>query len=1087
MTRGWWVVAALLMVAACGENSSESLGPIVPTDPQPVPSVGQSSFVSADGREGQATRENGDSNNNADAASPAADEASGAERSVEEGDIYQVSESTGLILNLNAYRGLQIIDFNNPAKPEIIGRIQVSGTPVEMYQVGDRLFMLLNNWRGYYGSREDIKQLFPETFEGGVVLVADVSNPAAPKVTARAQVPGWIRTSRLTRGSGQEALYVVSQQYGDSGQETFVKSFSVSSAGKLSGVSDLGLGGYVTDIQATGSRLMVARHDWQRGQGSKVAVIDISSPDGTMIEGASVSVEGMVRNKHNMNIDGDVLRVVSSNFWSSATNTNHVETFDVADIQNISRLDHETFGDNEDLYATIFLGEKAFFVTYRRVDPFHAFHVATDGTLTEKSEFIVSGWNDFFHPVEAETRLVGIGKNDQNGNTMAVSLYDITDLSNPSPMITREEIDLDWSWSEANWDDRAFTVLEKGTLATAPNGAVETGLVLLPFSGWDDQNDTYVSAVQIFTFSKDTLTLRGLMEHGTPVRRSFVADRNDVTTANLSEQELSFFNTVDPDAPSELGRVELAPDYSDFFVFGSHGVRRKNNSGYYGWWGARSNAAPTDDLEVVSLSGDVDSNPAIITIPITAGSDIYKVEEKLVAVSSVPRNANDYSAGWDTLVEVYDFTQPTMATQIGSELYADLPAQGYYNYWGWGFEDCFDCSVSYWGYGGGQNQVVGDSLVFPETIREEKLIGTVSTRYTRPHDSLYRWQSCYDEQTNEAKACSYHSGGISCRQLTRLDGTVEPELCQGQIVKCDQSVDGETTCSEVAADSIRTEIDTRSHPQHRYWYHYDLHVLDLSSPATMPASPTVVSMPRSDEASGLLAREDSLYISFKRPFSVPGDSRPYVKYFFRELDLSNPARPVEKPAVNVPGQLLEVDGSTLLTRDFLWGQSIVESSLNKLELQGNAALLKGVRRFADQEVQQVQVDGTGNVLVTHRTAYLVNRDAYGYGSEEWDRTLRLSVLDLEAPGFPSLSESEVDDWAQLKHATSGRALFTVPGGMLVINIDDPTAPRSQAYFPLRGWPRALTFEGRHMYFAAGPFGLYDFDVDASNLLPSPTN
>ncbi len=1081
-----WLLPAIIAFAfACGENQTPNGGPLNPDKPQPAPEVGQSTFVSADGYEGQASQDNRSEGDDLAAEPGAADDA-GNERSVEEGDIYQVSDS-GHVLNLNAYRGLQIIDFNDPSNPQIIGRIQVSGTPVEMYQVGDRLFMLLNNWRGYYGNRDDIKALFPETFEGGVVLVADVSNPAQPKVTARAQVPGWIRTSRLTRGGGNEALYVVSNDYGDDGQETKVKSFSVSAAGKLSSISELGLGGYVTDIQATGSRLMVARHDWQRGQGSKVSVIDISSPDGTMVEGNSVAVEGLVRNKHNMNIEGDVLRVVSSNHWSSQSNTNHVETFDITDLQNINRLDHETFGDNEDLYATLFLGERAFFVTYRRVDPFHAFHVAPDGTLTEKSEFIVSGWNDYFRAVEGQTRLIGIGKNDENNrNTMAVSLYDITDLSNPSPMITRSEVDLDRSWSEANWDDRAFTVLEKGTLTTTQDGTVETGLVLLPFSGWDENDERYVSAVQIFTFSENTLTLRGVMDHGSPVRRSFVADRADMTTANLSEQELSFFDTVNPDSPMELGRVELAPNYTDFFVFGTHGVRRKNNSSYYGWWGNRSTTRPSDELEVVSLAGDVDANSAIITVLIPAGAELYQLDNHLAVVSKELRDPADPQAGADTLVEVYDFTQPTMATQLGSKRYTDLPGYAYYDYYGWG--DCFNCDVAYWGYGSNQNLVAGDALIFPEMIREEELIGERSTRYIQAQSSSSQWERCYERETGEQKACTYYRGGVSCTQLTRVDGTVEDEVCTGEISHCTQDALGDRDCQKVDPASIATNEDTYTRPEKRYWYHYDFHVLDLSNPASMPADAGVVSMSKDDSAVGTLTRGDSLFVSYNRPFKVAGDSRPFVKYFYREIDLTNPASPVEKPEVNVPGILLEVDGNTLITRDFLWGQNIIESSLNKLEIRGGAAFLEGVRRFPDQQVSDVKVDGAGHVLVTHRKAYLVNREEYGYYDyEDWDRTLSLSVLDLEAPGFPSLSKSEVDDWAQLKHAMNGRALFTVPGGMLVVNLDDAAAPAAQAYFPLRGWPRALTTNNRHIYFAAGRFGLYGFDVDASNLLPSPAN
>lgn len=129
-----------------------------------------------------------------------------------------------------------------------------------------------------------------------------------------------------------------------------------------------------------------------------------------------------------------------------------------------------------------------------------------------------------------------------------MSLYDITDITNPDPFIARQHVEASWSWSEANWDDRAFSVLEDAVQVNNADGEPETGLVLLPFSGWDRDSQTYTAAVQIFTFSRDSLTQRGIMHHDTPVRRSFLT--NDTTTANLSEVEVSFFDHTNPDEPA---------------------------------------------------------------------------------------------------------------------------------------------------------------------------------------------------------------------------------------------------------------------------------------------------------------------------------------------------------------------------------------------------------------------------------------------------------------------------------------------------------------------------------------------------------
>jgi hypothetical protein len=815
---------------------------------------------------------------------------------------------------------------------------------------------------------------------------------------------------------------------------------------------------------------MVARNDYQNSNGyqTQVTLIDISNPTGQMVEGASIQVEGMVRNQFNMHIHGDVMRVVSAGRWNGG-NTNHLETFNIADINNISRIDHDTFGDGQDLFATLFLEDRAFFVTYLRQDPFHAFSIAANGQAEEKSEFIVSGWNDFFQAVSSQTRLVGIGKNDQDGNTMAVSLYDITDLENPNPLIAREEVDLDWSWSEANWDHRAYSVLEKGTRVNAPTGELETGLVLLPFSGYDRDEGTYVSAVQIFTFSNNTLTLRGTMDHGSQVRRSFVADRDDNTTANLSEVELSLFDTSDPDAPQELGRVELAPNYSGFWLFGDYGIRRESRQRYYSYYS--NNVTENDTLEVVPLTGDPDTVQELASVEIPGGSQVHKVGDMLVTTSQSLIDNSNGERNYETEINVWDFSNPTAPTHRGSLTTDQIRSSYYYG----GYGDCYDCG--YYSYGGITAEVVDDALVFTSRQREQELVGTRHYRYIHPPYD-YDNQCRYGEVDSE---CTYLNGGISCSQIEHLDGRMEPEVCTGSIQECTRQTDGSTDCVEVDPDQVQTETRENENEQFRYWSHFDFQALDLTNPA-QPTLSSTVSMPTNEDDVSVISDDNSLYVTFKEETQVVGDNRPYVRYYFKEIDFGQPSSPQVKASVNIPGELIEIDGETILTRDFLWGESIVETSINKLLVNSGLAYLKGSKRYRNRQVQQVALDGAGNVLVSHQEAWLAAREEYGSDYyDEADQSNYLSVLDLTADALPELAELEIDRWASLRDARLGRALYSVPGGLLVINLDNPASPYAQAYFPTRGWPRDIVVEGDDIYFAGGLYGMYKFGLDETNL------
>ncbi len=1066
------LVAALLALSACSDRETigtDSHNPTIPQRPdaQPEPLPGATDFVSADGYAGQDTQEN------QDPAEPGADE-DGAfgdgerddNRTVEEGDIYRVLDGSR-ILNLNAFRGLQVVNFQDVDQPVIEGRAAMTGYPVEMYVVDDHAYVLMNNWRGYWVSRHDTR---PEQYQGGLLVSVDISDPANPFIVGKARVPGYIRTSRLTRSSRGIALYAVANWYGEyeddrgdtqNGSFTYVKSFHLT-GGAIADKTELNLGGYVGDVQATPDALLVSRIDWNRNEArSTISLIDITDPTGTMIEGDSVEVSGYVANKYNMDLDNGILRVVSGATWGN-TRTNHVQTFDASDFRRLVLIDEATFGDDENLFATLFLGEKAFFVTYRQVDPFHAFHISPEGIITEKAEYIISGFNSYFRAVEGGDRLLGIGIDDQDGRTLAVSLYDITNLENPDPFIGRQHVDADNSWGESQWDDRAFSVLENAVDVEGPNGVRETGLVLLPYSGWNRDRNEYIAAVQIFTFSRDTLTQRGSMKHGSPVRRSFLAD--DQTTTNMSEIAMSFFDHSDPDAPREQGRVELAPNYTDYWVFGDYGVRLKNGRDYYWWYSV--DQLPDNVVDIVPLSADPDLAQPVATIEVPASSQLSRVGDLLIAIDMQPVDNNGRRVEeFRTEIHVFDLSDPANPQTRGSLTTTRLrPNYGYYGYYNDG--DCWDCY--WWGYTNFDVREVDNALVFPRPIPNRRLLGQQETCNTYPTNR--RGYDCWDD--DGPKACTYYSGSIRCSTLN--DG---PEHCTGSVYQCNQDEEGQTTCDPIEADDVETQTNCYEREAYRYWQSYEFNVVDLSNP-DRPRLADTVTMPSNQEAVSVRHFGGSdLYVNYRIPVEVDEDTRPFVRHYTKRVDLTNPSRPQIDMPINVPGEVIATanDGQLLFTQDTVWGSNIIETAINKLAVEDGAARLVARQRFEDQQVYAIRLDDSGNLLVSHRLAWrLVDHN------NRQDVTSDLTIFDASR-NLRLVSTMEVDTWAALQEVKRGRALFSVPGGLLVMNLDDPSQPYAQGYFPTNGWPRAITVEGDDIFFAAGRYGIQRFGLDEFNL------
>lgn len=1050
MRMKWLVLSAILLggLYACSTNIDFE------------PPIGASEFVSANGQAGQQSRDNG-----YDAEGPAAGggDKSGQQRTVEQGDIYRLLDSN-TILNLNYYRGFQVIDISDLNHPVVAGRAAISGQPVEMYAVDNFAIVLLNNWTGYYGSREDVRV---EPYQGGLVLAIDITDRLHPVIVDRARVPGYIQASRLTRGGGQEALFVAASNWnGDS--RTVVRSFAIAEGGRLIEKTTLDLGGYVIDIQATPRALLVARQSWESSTSScSVSVIDISSPEGVMIEGAAVEVAGQIRNKFNMDLYRDVLRISSGTSWSG-TNTNHLETFDVSDIQNPRPVDHATFSDGEQLYASLFLDNRAFLVTYRRVDPLHAFAIDDAGHITPKFEYVISGWNDYFFPVAGGSRMLGVGVDDQGGRQLAVSLYDISNLDTHDPFIAREAVQFDYAWSEAQWDDRAVSVLEGATSVAAADGTLETGLLLLPFSGYRSDFQQYATAVQIFSFSDTTLSRRGLLEHDSQVRRSFQPQTG--VTANLSESSLSLHDTRDPGSPAPLGSVELAPAYNDFLIFGEYGARVKGAGFYDYWWGANATARP-NRLEIVPLAGDVDTAEPAAAIDIDPYAAVHKVGDLVVTVRT------DYVSGSDpvvyqTQIRVIDLADPLHPRERGTLTTDRIQPYGYYYgyyppYYGEADVGGMCRGCGYYGYYGSSALALSGALVFPEGNWESELLGIDHVCYRWPVNES---NACYGPEA-PPEGCDYYTGSIACH--SKNGG---PTSCEGRFELCERQADGDWTCREVNPSSVPSETSCYDYELRRYWQHFTFEVLDLRDP-DQPSLLHEVAMPSSEDDVALLQEGERVFVTLREPYTVPGDGRDYARYYFKAVDFGDLDHPSVSRKVNIPGELLAVEGQTLYTRDFVWGENIVETAVNKLLWQGDQAYLQARKRFVDEDVRKVLLDGAGHILVMHGQSWYL--PWYDYNQSYQDK---LAILDTTSPTFAVLSDTPIDSWASLMDAKIGRALFMVSGGLLVVNVERATAPYAQAYFPIWGWPNRLVVEGRTIFVPAGPFGMLAFDIDEENLL-----
>ncbi|MFK8014999.1 MAG: beta-propeller domain-containing protein [Gammaproteobacteria bacterium] len=171
----------------------------------------------------------------------------------------------------------------------------------------------------------------------------------------------------------------------------------------------------------------------------------------------------------------------------------------VGELPNAERP-QEIGKPNEALYGVRFLGDRAYAVTFERIDPLYALDLSDPTDPQIAGELTVTGFSDFLHPVSDEL-LLGLGTGDDGG--VKVELFDVSVITQP---LSRGAISFGaGSWSEATFNRHAFTYLagamDRLTIPVTryedadPYGFYVTGLQMLQVRDKDMPNMATLESV----------------------------------------------------------------------------------------------------------------------------------------------------------------------------------------------------------------------------------------------------------------------------------------------------------------------------------------------------------------------------------------------------------------------------------------------------------------------------------------------------------------------------------------------------------------------------------------------------------------
>src|SRR3989338_2777087 len=330
-----------------------------------------------------------------------------------------------------SYTTVRIYDVGDRANPKLSRTVSFEGNSLSTRRIGDKLYVVVNQSPRYWGGPVPL---------GAAVKEADL----VPVIKDSAQ--GNATEPAVRCGSVVILPHVPSPSYLIIGVVPLN-----GNNGEVQRTAILGNG---ENVYASLDNLYVAATDWQYAwnnaaenasqQRTRLYRFAFTN-DGAQFQ-AQGHVPGRILNQFSMDEHENHFRIATTidEQWM-ANNTSRASSNNLY----ILNLDMETVGSLEDLapgekiYSTRFLGDRAYMVTFRTIDPLFVIDTSDPRNPKILGKLKIPGYSDYLHPYD-ENHIIGFGKNaevSKDGDNawyqgMKVALFDVTDVENPKELHT---------------------------------------------------------------------------------------------------------------------------------------------------------------------------------------------------------------------------------------------------------------------------------------------------------------------------------------------------------------------------------------------------------------------------------------------------------------------------------------------------------------------------------------------------------------------------------------------------------------------------------------------------------------------------
>ena len=408
---------------------------------------------------------------------------------VDEADIVKTDGKYIYLLKDNTIRVVKAYPVSEMVEMDEISFENDNFYPTDMYVDSDRLVVIGSSYGQVFNPTDEVKAMpIAYSYYGpsSNIYVFDITNKKDVKLIRNVDIEGGYTSSRKV----DDMLYVVANKseyvspyfgagipddgiiplYSDSKEDQAKELVGCGDVRYIPGVEAanyliiIGLPlddpdadfskevvmGASGNIYASKQNLYVAesRYNWfwEASEEEKTIVHKFSLGKDSLAYLGKGEVPGHILNQFSMDEYGGNFRIATT--VGEVWNTDKLSTNNLYILDSGLKLAGSVteIAPGEKIYSVRFVGDRAYMVTFKKVDPFFVLDVSDPNNPKILGKLKIPGYSDYLHPYD-DTHIIGFGKEAVDAGEsevgsfdfawyqgMKIAMFDVTDVSNPKEL-----------------------------------------------------------------------------------------------------------------------------------------------------------------------------------------------------------------------------------------------------------------------------------------------------------------------------------------------------------------------------------------------------------------------------------------------------------------------------------------------------------------------------------------------------------------------------------------------------------------------------------------------------------------------------